>query len=173
MTWDEQFLELFRRCVANYRGGDSNFSGYFSEEDLKFLESIGYKPRELFDFVEDLVDESTPAESAALLVAAVRRDYLMAVQKGKRSDREVTGNDIPSREDELEGISYLPRIIAKARAKLRGELHPDLMFSCGGDRGFLSEHGQIHPADFLRQVWAAGDECARIASYVRQSEKAD
>ena len=171
MTWDEQFLELFRRCVASYRAGDRDYTGYYSAEDLQFLESIGYKPRELFDFVEDLVDASTPAESVALLVAAVRRDYLTAVQKGERSDREVTGNDIPGRGEELEGISYLPRIIAKARAKLRGELHPDLMFSCGGDRAFLAEHGRIHPADFLRQVWAAGDDHARIAGFVRQSEK--
>ena len=61
MTWDEQFLELFRRCVENYRGGDRDYSGHYSEEDHQFLESIGYKPRELFDFVEDLVEESTPA----------------------------------------------------------------------------------------------------------------
>ena len=27
---------------------------YYTPEDLTFLSSIGYKPRELFDFVEDL-----------------------------------------------------------------------------------------------------------------------
>ena len=167
MTWDEQFLALFRRCGEIYRAGDSDYAGYYSDEDLRFLESIGYKPRELFDFVEDLVDESTPSESTALLVAAVRRDYLAVVQKGKRSDHEITREDLPTFGDELEEITYLPRIIVKARAKLRGELDPDLMFGCGGDRKFLGENGGIHPADFLRQVWAARDDDARIAAYVR------
>ena len=143
-----------------------SFPGYYSEADRRFLESIGYRPRELFDFVEDLVDESTPSESSVLLIAAVRRDYLMVVQKGERSTHETTREDLPTFGDELEGMTYLPRIILKARAKLRGELDPDLMFGCGGDRKFLSEHGDIHPADFLRQVWAAGNDDRRIASYV-------
>lgn len=171
MTWDEQFLELFRRCVDAYRGGDAEFSGYYSEEDLRFLESIGYKPRELFDFVEDLVDESTPSESTALLIAGVRRDYLTVVQQGERSEREITREDLPTFGDELEGITYLPRIIVKARAKLRGELDPDLMFGCGGDRKFLADNGGIHPADFLRHVWSARDDDARIAAYVRSCQE--
>ena len=41
------------------------------------------------------------------------------------------------------------------------------MFSCGGDRKFLREHGNIHAADFLRNVWSAGDDDARISKYVR------
>jgi hypothetical protein len=168
MLWDEQFLTLFRRCVEAYRTGNSDFGSYYSPADLQFLESIGYKPRELFDFVEDLVDEGVPSESAALLVASARRDHLAVGQDGVLSDREIGANDIPSRSDELDGIAYLPRIISKARAKLRGELDPDLMFSCGGDRGFLSRHGEIHPADFLRYVWAARDNDQAIADYVHE-----
>lgn len=168
MPWDEQFLTLFRRCVDAYRGGNSDFGSYYSPADLEFLQSIGYKPRELFDFVEDLVDEGVPSEPAALLIAAARRDYLTVEQDGVLSDREIGSNDIPSRGEELDGIAYLPRIIAKARAKLRGELDPDLMFSCGGDRGFLRRHGEIHPADFLRYVWAARDNDQLIADYVHE-----
>ena len=167
MPWNEKFLELFDRSLARYQSGDQDFSAYYSEEDLAFLSSIGYKPRELFDFVEDLADEGEPTRSTALLVAAVRRDYFLVVQEGEHSSLEVTSKDIPGHGDKLEGISYLPRILAKARHKLRGELDPDLMFDCGGDRGFLSEHGDIPPADFLRQVWAAGDDDAKIAAYVQ------
>ncbi|MCX6865247.1 MAG: DUF5069 domain-containing protein [Verrucomicrobia bacterium] len=63
-------------------------------------------------------------------------------------------------------IAALPRILAKARAKLRGELDPDLMFGCGGDRRFLEKHGDIHPADFLRRVWAAGNDDGKLATWV-------
>jgi hypothetical protein len=65
-------------------------------------------------------------------------------------------------------MTYLPRILAKGRAKLRGELHPDVMFGCGGDRNFLSKHGGIHPADFLRHIWAAGDDDQKLADWSRQ-----
>ena len=166
MTWNDQFLSLFRRCLEQYQGGNEDFNTYYEASDLEFLNSIGYKPREMFDFVEDLGDEGEPTESTALLIAAVRRDYFLVVQDGKHSNVEITANDIPSRADAYEGIAYLPRIIAKAEAKLRGELHPNLMFCCGGDRKFLADHG-IHPADFLRHVWAADGDVAAVHAFVR------
>ncbi|MEJ6561675.1 MAG: DUF5069 domain-containing protein [Akkermansiaceae bacterium] len=168
MTWDNQFTELFRRCLDLYQGGNTDFMSYYQKADLSFLSSIGYKPRELFDFVEDLADEGVPSESTALLVAAVRRDYFLTMQNGEASDHEVTRDDIPSFGEELGGIAYLPRIIAKANAKLRGELHPDLMFSCGGDRKFLSEN-KIHAADFLRHLWAADGDDEKMVSFVKSS----
>ena len=91
-------------------------------------------------------------------------------QGGKHSDREITRDDLPSFGDLLDGVPYLPRLITKARAKLRGELDPDLMYCCGGDRKFLREHGDIHPADFLRVVWAAGNDDDRVLQFVRESE---
>lgn len=168
MTWDQRFMELFERSVERYRGGEADISKYYSEEDLQFLREIGYKPRELFDFVEDLVDELAPPATTALLVAAARRDYLLVMQDGIPSEIEITAADLPSFGDVLDGISYLPRIITKARAKLRGELDPDLMYCCGGDRKFLGEHN-IHPADFLRVVWSADDDDQKILEFVQKS----
>lgn len=165
-NWQDTFLELYDRCIAEYRKGNEDFSSYYTADDLAFLASIGYKPRELFDFVEDAVDMGEPSRETALLVAAVRRDFLDTVQEGKTSSKEVTNGDLPARDSELDGFIWLPRIITKARAKLHGELHPDVMFGCGGDRNFLKQH-DIHPADFLRAVWAARDDDAKIASYVR------
>jgi len=169
MTWNENFLELFRRCLSAYQNGNKNFTSYYRDEDLKFLAGIGYKPRELFDFVEDLADEGVPAESTALLIAAVRRDYFYVVQNGESSGDEIAKDDLPSFGEEFDGIPYLPRIMAKADAKLRGELHPDVMFSCGGDRKFLRENGNIHPADFLRHFWAADGDAQKVADFVKRS----
>jgi hypothetical protein len=168
MTWNERFTELFHRCVERYRAGDADFERYYSDQELQFLRDIGYKPRELFDFVEDLVEEGSPAETTALLIAAARRDYFLVVQDATPSDREISSADLPTFGDLLGGIAYLPRIITKAKAKLRGELNPDLMYCCGGDRKFLREHGDIHPADFLRVVWSALDDDAKILDYVRK-----
>jgi len=167
MTWNDQFLDLFRSCLDKFKSGNKDFNTYYSEPDLEFLRSIGCKPRELFDFVEDLGDEGSPSESTALLVAAVRRDYFLVVQEEVHSDREITQNDLPTFGDKLTGITYLPRILVKARAKLRGELDPDIMFGCGGDRKFLRDHGNIPMADFLRNVWASGTDDLKIANYVK------
>ena len=79
----------------------------------------------------------------------------------------LTRDDVPTFGDELEGMPYLPRLIAKGRAKLRGELDPDMMFGCGGDRRFLKNHGDIHPADFLRQLWAADDDDLKLAAWIQ------
>jgi hypothetical protein len=167
MTWNETFLALFDRCAAQYRAGNKDFETYYSPQDLQFLSEIGHQPREFFDFVEDYCDSGVPEISTALLVAAVRRDYFLAVQYRQPSQgKRLTRDDVPSFGEELGGFTYLPRIIVKARAKLRGELDPDLMYGCGGDRNFLSKHGDIHPADFLRRVWAAGDDDTKIAAWV-------
>ncbi len=168
MTWNDQFLTLFRNCLDKYKSGNTDFKTYYSSDDLQFLSSIGYKPRELFDFIEDLAEEGTPSESTALLVAAVRRDYLLVVQAGQHSKKEITRDDLPTFGDTLSDMAYLPRIITKARAKLKGELHPDIMFGCGGDRKFLRDHGDIPMADFLRNVWAAGTDDLKIANYVKK-----
>lgn len=167
MTWNDQFLALFDRCLASYQGGNKDFASYYSTEDLSFLASVGYKPRELFDFIEDLVDEGEPSRSTALLVASARRDYFLIMQQGQHSTNEITSQDLPTFGDELAGMRYLPRIIKKARHKLTGELDPNIMYGCGGDRKFLREHGNIHPADFLRHVWASDGDDAKIAAYVR------
>lgn len=170
MNWNEQFTDLFDRCVTLYRGGNTELGSYYSNEDLQFLRGIGCKPRELFDFIEDYVDERDPTPTTALLIAAVRRDYLEVVQGGQLSEVEITREDLPTFGDTLGEIPYLPRILTKARAKLRGELDPDIMYCCGGDRKFLREHG-IHPADFLRHVWAAGDDEGKIVELVIPASK--
>jgi hypothetical protein len=166
MTWDDLFLDLFNRSVKRYRSGDKDFTGYYGSADSALLKKIGYKPREFFDFVEDYCEEDAPSPSTALLVAAVRRDYFQVVMQGKPGEKELTRDDIPTFGDELEGIVYLPRILAKARAKLRGELDPDLMYGCGGDRAFLARHGDLHPADFLRRVWAAEGDDSKIVAWI-------
>ncbi|MGB6221186.1 DUF5069 domain-containing protein [Haloferula sp.] len=167
MTWNDHFIELFERCVKRYRNGDKDFTGYYDDEDMALLTSIGYRTREFFDFVEDYCDEGVPSISTALLIAAVRRDYFQVVMEGEVRKPSVDRENIPSRGEELEGIPYLPRILAKARGKLRGELDPDIMFSCGGDRKFLKENGNIPPADFLRRVWAAGDDDSEVVKWIK------
>lgn len=165
--WNDRFLALFDKCVIHFRKGNHDYNNYYDKADLSLLEEIGHAPREFFDFVEDHCEFGAPSPTTALLVAAVRRDYFEVVMASEDGSRGVSSSDIPSRGDELDGIPYLPRILAKARAKLRGDLDPNLMFGCGGDRAFLQKIGGVHPADFLRRVWSADDDHMKIANWLR------
>lgn len=167
-TWSSTFSALFTRCVTAYSAGQRDFNAWFSPADDAFLKSIGYTRQEFFDYVDDHVRyaPSGPTAETALLVAAVRRDYLRVVQKGVTSSRIVKPSELPAKSAAVEGISWLPRLIAKARAKLRGEMDPDTMYGCGGDRGFFDEW-DLDPADFLRVTWAAEEDDSKIIQYVK------
>jgi hypothetical protein len=166
--WDSYYVELFDACVDEYDAGNKDFPTWFSDEDIEFLDSIGHTQREFFDFVEDNVTSGGdgPTGTTALLVAAVRRDYFRVIQKTIPSTSVVPASSLPPKTAELAGLVWLPRIIAKARAKLKGELDDDTMYCCGGDRAFLTRQN-IHPADFLRAVWAAGDDDQKIIDFIK------
>lgn len=173
MHWNDQFLQLFEHACQRYAAGQRDWDLIFTPTEEQFLHSIGYQRREMFDFIEDYQQEGEPSAGTALLIAAVRRDYFFHVQRGQRSQHRLLPSDLPTFGDALGGVVYLPRILAKARAKLRGELDPDIMFGCGGDRHFLREHGNLPPADFLRSVWLAGDDDTAVLAIVRHQPTRD
>lgn len=168
LTWTVDFKKIFNKAVERYKAGHRTAAEIFSPDEIKALASIGHRPVEVFDFVEDMVQDSSAFDwETVLLIAAVRRDYFLYIQQGKQSKKIISMNEVPSKTDAFHGVVWLPRIIEKARAKLRGEMPDDLMYCCGGDRHFLHEH-HIHPADFLRVVWAAHDDKDKIALFVKE-----
>ena len=167
-NWAKTFGDHFADALDAYCAGKRDAEGMFNPNAREFLKTIGATPQEIFDFVEDTFQGGEPGAETALLVTAVRRDYFLVVQKGKPSASVIDMDALPAKSAELAGIEWLPRIIEKAKAKLRGEMPPELMYGCGGDRAFLREHG-IAPADFLREVWAADNDLARIVDYVRRA----
>jgi hypothetical protein len=166
--WNLQFLDLHQRCVAHFESGNQDFNTYYTPADQAFLKSIGYQPREFFDFIEDHSPDLSA--STALLIAGVRRAYFLMVQKGVPSQQVIAPASLPPKPAEMAGIPWLPRLIAKAKAKLRGELHPDSMYGCGGDRMFFQKF-DIAPADFLLAVWHAQGDDQAVLSYVQAHQK--
>jgi hypothetical protein len=166
--WQEPFGKLFTAGVQKYRAGHQKAAGLVDEQGRIFLESIGYTEQEFFDFVEDFAKGEEPTLKTALEIAAVRRDYFLQVQAGRRSLQVISMSDLPSKDAEIEGIGWLPRIIPKAEAKLRGEMPPDLMYGCGGDRKFFRTNG-IDPAEFLRQVWRANGSQKAVVDWVKKN----
>lgn len=81
------------------------------------------------------------------------------------SDTTIDMSSLPAKSDAVRGIEWLPRIVPKALAKLRGEMPDDLMYGCGGDRRFFKTHG-IHPAEFLAVVSHFEKDVERIYDWV-------
>ncbi|MCG3149414.1 MAG: hypothetical protein PCFJNLEI_02875 [Verrucomicrobiae bacterium] len=160
-TWDERFRQLWDKAVTQYTTGNRQPASYHNP----LLDEIGYTAQELYDFAEDWVKYQEPTFGTALLIAAARRDYFLVVQKGKRTGHTIRMEDLPAKDASVAGLEWLPRVIEKARAKLRGEMPADLMYGCGGDRVFFKKVN-VHPADFLRVVWAAHDDNQKIIDYV-------
>lgn len=50
--WNDTFYDLFREAVGRYHEGHRNVDGFFTDQEIMFLSSIGCRTRELFDFVE-------------------------------------------------------------------------------------------------------------------------
>jgi hypothetical protein len=168
--WVEEFRTLFENKVAVFKSGIQKVEAMFSQEEKDLLRSIGATPQEIFDFVEDWADDGVPDPETVLTLTKIRRDYFLQVQQGKFPETLKSEEDFPSRSASLASLDWFPRIIEKARAKLRGELPSDLMYSCGGDRRFLNKI-KVSPVEFLETVREAGDNDDHIIKFVTDRSK--
>ena len=167
--WYHDLKQLFVQALERYRVGERDTARLFTEEQDDYLGSIGMTVQELYDFVEDHAKyDGDPDWETFLLISAARRDYFLSVQYGIASTHVVSSDDLPAKDAQLDGVPWLPRLIKKAEAKLRGEMSPDFMYGCGGDRSFFRTN-HLHPADFLRHVWAAHGKEQEVLAYVREA----
>ncbi len=162
--WQSEFEAVYRRAAAAYQNGRTSPDTMFDEKDAAFLRSIGATRQEIFDYVEDASYGGDPSYEQVLAVTGIRRDFFFSELDGEFSEPLVTERSLPRKSDMVEGVRWLPRIIAKGRAKLRGALPPELMYGCGGDRPFLREAG-ITLSEFLTVVRDAGDDDQAIIQF--------
>ena len=168
--WTQTLKALHATSVRRYAGGDVRLAGWFDRKDEKFLDSIGARPIHLFDYAEDFAGDGEPVWETVLLLMAIRREFFLFEQHGKWSGETLDAATLPPKSASLHGIEWLPRILVKARAYLKGAETPGIMFGCGGDRAFWERHA-IHPADFLRAVWRSEGDNDAVVRLV-QSAKA-
>jgi hypothetical protein len=162
----QKFRALYEKAVAQYREGKRGPDTFFTPEDKAFLAANGMTPQHMYDYAEDHNGyEGQPGAEQAFAIECVRRDYFLNVQGGKASTTRVDMAKLPPKSETVRGIAWLPRLLPKARAKLKGEMPDGLMFCCGGDRAFFKEHN-ILPAEFLSVVWRSGNDDAAIVDFV-------
>jgi hypothetical protein len=164
-TFADQFRALYDKAVRLYAAGQRGAETFFDAAERAWLAANGLRAQDFYDYAEDQLAGGEPGYDRALAMETVRRDYFLNAQGGRPSGRVLDESTLPPKDAAVEGISWLPRLIPKTKAKLRGELPSSLMFSCGGDRRFFKEH-DIHPAEFLALVWRHENDDAAIVRWV-------
>jgi hypothetical protein len=166
--WESELQAIWNRGVAAWKAGRRSARTMFDPKDVTFLATIGCTAQELFDFVDDSMDYDDVDFEMVRAVTAIRRDYFLHVMHGQSTERIVPMSALPAKSSAVDGIAWLPRLIVKARLKLRGEMNPDLMYGCAGDRPFLRKHRMTLP-QFLQIVRDQGDNDRAIIDAVKKS----
>jgi len=161
----DNFRALYDKAVKLYAAGNRDKAAYFAADEKAFLVANGIGIQAMYDYAEDHSGYGEPGCDRALAIESVRRDYFLNVQQGKPSSAVLDEAKMPAKTAAVKGIEWLPRLIPKTKAKLRGELPDSLMYSCGGDRRFFKQH-DIHPAEFLSLVWRKLDNDGAVIDWV-------
>jgi Domain of unknown function (DUF5069) len=166
-----RFRYLYNKAVHQYADGLRNAASFFSDEEKYFLSANGITAQHMYDYAEDHNAGGEPGYDNALPIELIRRDYFLNVQNGQASSHVLDETRLPAKTDSVKGIEWLPRLIPKAKAKLRGELPASLMYCCGGDRRFFKAH-DILPAEFLSLVWRDENNDEAIIDWVVRRSQA-
>jgi len=164
----DNFRSVYSRATARYAHGGATAATLLDSADTAFLVANGITAQHLFDYVEDSANYGEPSCDEAIAIEVVRRDHFLNVQKGLPSKTVLDPSSMPAKTQSIQGIAWLPRLLPKARAKLRGELPASMMYGCGGDRAFFQEH-RMTGADFLALVGRNLDADAPIVAAVASS----
>lgn len=160
-----RFEQLYQKAVAQFSRGVRQAAGLFDTEESAWLTANGLTAQNFFDYAEDHAGYGEPGPANAVAIESIRRAYFMEVQQGRWTGVTLDTAGLPAKADAVNGIAWLPRLIPKTRAKLRGELPASLMYGCAGDRAFFRQH-DISPAEFLGLVWRLERDDAAIVAWV-------
>ncbi len=164
-TFAQTFRTLYEKAVALYAKGNTSAESFFNADETAWLAANGITSQHLYDYAEDENNGGEPGFGNAIGIELVRRDYFLNVQLGRPSARVLDESSLPPKSAAIQGIEWLPRIIPKVKAKLRGELPPSLMYCCGGDRGFLKRH-DINPVEFISLIWRHENDDQAVIDWV-------
>ena len=170
--YQRQLRTVWEWAVSQYRLGNRDPDSYefLNLSEKRFLSDLGLRATDLYDFAEDYVRSGEPDFTTFAMIADLRRRYLREVQDGYPPTETVDPDLLPDRDAVAAGIPWLPRLIEKARGRLRGELHPDVSYPCPLDRQFLKEH-DIHPAEMLSKVWETESDGQALIDWFEQRSK--
>jgi len=160
------FRKVYDAAVARFAVARADGATLLTGGRRAHISANGLTVQNFLDYAEDHNGYGgEPGPEQALAIELVRRDYFLNAQGGRASATVLEETSLPAKTDAVRGIAWLPRLLPKARAKLRGELPSSLMYGCGGDRRFFREHN-ILPAEFLALTWRHENDPTAIIDWV-------
>lgn len=166
-SFPQEFRAVYDHAVSLYMKGQRGADSFFNDTQKAWLAGNGIAQQAIYDYAEDQANYGEPGFEQALQIETVRRDYFINEQHAIASVIVADPATWPGKDAEIKGIVWLPRILPKVRAKLRGELPTSMMYGCGGDRRFFKAN-DILPSEFLSLVWRHGDDDAAIVAWVQK-----
>lgn len=160
-----ELSRIWEKSVSLYRDGNIDFASFPIDNEHALLTTWGISKIDVFDYAEDWCIYEEPDMLTFILIHYERWSYFSEVQNFMPSVSLLDPCSLPEKSETVNGISWLPRILPKARAKLKGELTAEVMYGCGGDRQFFKENN-VHPAKFLRVVRQFEDNDQAIIEWV-------
>ncbi len=164
--YQQRLHSLWEKAVDLYKSGQRGAASYFNDEEKDWLAANGITPQEIYDFAEDFTNYNEPDFLTFALISDIRRNYFLQEMEGRPTGKTVDPANYPAKDLEVDGIAWLPRLIQKAKAKLRGELDSNTMYGCSGDRNFFRTH-DIHPSEFLFFVSRHMNDDQAIVNWVK------
>ncbi len=164
-SFPQEFRAVYDHAVVLYAQGRRGAETFFNDTQLAWMAANGLAAQAFYDYAEDQANYGEPGFEHALTIETVRRDYFLNAQGGVASTVVADPATWPAKDAEINGVVWLPRILPKVRAKLRGELPTSMMYGCGGDRRFFKAN-DILPAEFLALVWRHENDDAAIIAWV-------
>lgn len=171
-NYHQRLHEIWSAACKKYENEQRGSETYFNADEQAFLDGIGMTAQELYDYVEDYVRGGDPDFVNMAQVTEIRRAYFLQEMQGQRTGKTVDPSTYPAKKDEVRGIPWLPRLIEKAKAKLRGELDLDTMYGCGGDRNFFRTY-DITPAEFLLKVRDNMENDEAVIDWIASKERTE
>lgn len=163
--------KIWDKANTHFKNGNETPETYFTDDEKASLKAIGITEYEVFDYIEDFNNGGLPDFATFCATQHVRYRYVRDKDQSAEATPEWDDALLPEKEAKAKGVSWLPRITHKAKAKLKGILPKSLMFGCGGDRRFLRNCG-IHPAEFLEMVWYHEGDDERFYEWVISRKEA-
>ena len=169
--WAEQFRQVWDRGVAAYKSGNGKPQTLFNRTRQRISWPLSAAPTRSSLILWRIFAEAANQSMIQCYWSRLPAEIIFTPCSTVSHPGKSFHGSAPSQErGNSAGIAWLPRLIVKAQAKLRGEMPAELMYGCGGDRPFL--HGiNTHLADFLRLVWAVDGDQQKVLAFVREQIK--
>ena len=127
-SFHTELSRIWQISVDLYRRGNNSAEDFPIANELPILSGWGLNKMDVFDYVEDWCLHEEPDLITFVLVHYERWNFFVHEQKSELSSNRLDPSSLPPKTEDAAGIIWLPRILPKARAKLRENyLHQSCM----------------------------------------------